>query len=316
MAAVSTPSSAGGMSAAGARAGSARRDGRSNTQIRPLACDLSQLHRADGSARLVAGGTSVLAGVYGPTAPRRRRRANGERAVLEVCVQPSSGLPGPAEKELERVAAAALAPLVLLSAHPRTAITVVLQVLGSDGGATAVALNAACLALVDAGVAMTGMLAAASCGVAADGRVVMDPIAEEEATLRAVATFAFGSRAPTKPITAVVTGLLDDAALEQLRAAAEAACASVQAFHGVAVKRKVYHDAGVARLPSVDDATAALMAEAAEAAAGDAAGGRQGGGGGDDGDGDSSDDDSSSSSSDDGAAGGGAGGDADMGDDA
>jgi len=35
-------------------------------RLRPLSCDLGVLKRADGSARVVQGDTSVLCAVYGP----------------------------------------------------------------------------------------------------------------------------------------------------------------------------------------------------------------------------------------------------------
>ena len=35
-------------------------------ELRPLSCELGVLERADGSARVVQGGTSVLCAIYGP----------------------------------------------------------------------------------------------------------------------------------------------------------------------------------------------------------------------------------------------------------
>lgn len=49
-----------------------RIDGRSAAQLRPFASELALLNRADGSARLVAGDSSVLAAVYGPKKPKVR----------------------------------------------------------------------------------------------------------------------------------------------------------------------------------------------------------------------------------------------------
>ena len=35
-------------------------------ELRPLSCELGLLERADGSARVLQGGTSVLCAIYGP----------------------------------------------------------------------------------------------------------------------------------------------------------------------------------------------------------------------------------------------------------
>lgn len=107
-----------------------RRDGRTDTQLRPLSIEFGVLHSTDGSARFsigkartavyrtkaeqhstdvavpvddsrrclaslpIAGDTKVLVGVQGPRPPRSIRTENPDKAVLEVLVQPSSGPPG------------------------------------------------------------------------------------------------------------------------------------------------------------------------------------------------------------------------------
>lgn len=64
-----------------------------NTPHRTIVSELSQLQRADGSAKWAQENTCVLAAVYGPRlAPPRKEDA--ERAVVEVVFKPRSGIQG------------------------------------------------------------------------------------------------------------------------------------------------------------------------------------------------------------------------------
>ena len=61
-------------------------------------------------------------------------------------------------------------------------------------GGCSLALNAACAALVDAGVPMSALLAAASCARTGGGELLLDPTAREEAEASSSSCFAFCSR--------------------------------------------------------------------------------------------------------------------------
>ena len=64
-----------------------RSDGRTSAQLRPLEAAKGLLSRADGSAKLTQGKTTVLAAVYGPMpAPRRQEELQGA-AVQVRCVE-------------------------------------------------------------------------------------------------------------------------------------------------------------------------------------------------------------------------------------
>ena len=118
---------------------------------------------------------------------------------------------------------------ILTSMHPRLGVTVVVQVVTSDGAVEACATNAACAALIDAGVPMRGVLCAAGCAVLAagaaggsskgydgegsrsrsrsgTGTLVADPTADEEREAMATATMSFcfrGGRAGEAPPAAL-----------------------------------------------------------------------------------------------------------------
>ena len=182
-----------------------RPDGRqTNGSLRPLAAEVSTLHRADGSASLSSGSTTVLAACYGPLAPRNPSRERSDGAVVSVIFRHSSSSSddagaakaayGATEREVERFLADALAATIRTEAYPRTVIEVVVQILKSDGSAIGTALNASVLALMDAGVEMVGLPVATTCLVNEDGsggdgdadskkfELRLDPCAEEEAS--------------------------------------------------------------------------------------------------------------------------------------
>ena len=59
-----------------------------SSTLRPLSCELSCLHRADGSSLWKSGSTHVLASVYGPMAPRL---PSHEQDQAQVSVMIKSG---------------------------------------------------------------------------------------------------------------------------------------------------------------------------------------------------------------------------------
>ncbi|GLC41772.1 hypothetical protein PLESTM_001238000 [Pleodorina starrii] len=177
--------------AAGPGPGSSRARGRLSTQLRTLVCERSVLDRADGSARWTQEGSSVLAAVYGPRQAKIQKE-DAERAVVEVVYKPRAGLQGHEDRSLELEIRGILEGVIPLGMHPRTSIMVVLQVLQEDGSVLSCALNAACAALVDAGVPMSSMYASVTCALTADERLLLlDPDAAEEQAAKARFCFTF-----------------------------------------------------------------------------------------------------------------------------
>jgi exosome complex component RRP46 len=183
--------------------GGRRPDGRTSaSSLRPLSADISCLHRADGSAKFSSGNTCVLAAVYGPASPKSVMQENPCRGSVVVVFkhglkqqssqqrqQSSSSAVhgstyGAKPSELEKIIGNSLETCILLEEYPRTIIEVVLQVLQADGSVLSVAMNAAVLACLDAGISMTTIpigttcLASPSSGIG--GSVMLDPSSEEE----------------------------------------------------------------------------------------------------------------------------------------
>lgn len=123
-----------------------------SAQLRRLECELSLLKRADGSARVIQGGSSVVCAVYGPAEVKIAKEQCDRqvhlklcmmcstkvmysfyRATLDVVIKPESGLSSPKERQLEEFICSCCRNVVLTELHPHTAISIVLQVENSAG---------------------------------------------------------------------------------------------------------------------------------------------------------------------------------------
>eukprot|EP00753_Platysulcus_tardus_P006872 PLAT14659.1.p2 GENE.PLAT14659.1~~PLAT14659.1.p2 ORF type:complete len:245 (+),score=103.06 PLAT14659.1:871-1605(+) len=233
-----------------------RSDGRLPNQLRPLSAEQKLLERADGSARFACMGSEVLVAVYGPVEAKRAEEEDVERAVVAVDVRPASEAAGEHEAVLETQLKGLLEPLIMTALHPRAVVRVVAQVLREDGSLLSTLLNAAVLAVMDAGLAMTGMGMAVTAAITPSGLLLLDPTAEEEGSAAAVVVAAFHSR-KKKLLNCFMLGELT---VEQQFAALDAAqlaADSVLAFMRLSVKGRVASDF---HLPSASPAAATAPA--------------------------------------------------------
>jgi len=141
-----------------------RMDGRKPNELRRIRFKKGVFRQADGSAYLEQGNTKVLAAVYGPHEIRgskskalhdrmlincqysmatfstmdRKRRPRGDRKSQEMT------------SHLKQTFDAA----VLTELYPKTQLDIFVEVLQSDGGNYCASVNAASLALMDAGIPM------------------------------------------------------------------------------------------------------------------------------------------------------------------
>ncbi|XP_017982057.1 PREDICTED: exosome complex exonuclease RRP46 homolog [Theobroma cacao] len=167
-----------------------REDGRTQNQLRPLACSRNVLHRAHGSASWYQGDTKVLAAVYGPKAGARKNE-NPEKACIEVIWKPKTGQTGKLEKEYEMILKRTLQSICILTVNPNTTTSIIIQVVNDDGALLPCAINAACVALVDAGIPMKHLAVAICCCVAKSGYVILDPTKLEEQKMKSFAYLVF-----------------------------------------------------------------------------------------------------------------------------
>ncbi|ERE62765.1 exosome complex component RRP46-like protein [Cricetulus griseus] len=107
----------------------------------------------------------------------------------------------------------------------------------SDAQLLACCLNAACMALVDAGVPMRALFCGVSCALDSDGNLVLDPTTKQEKEARAILTFALDS-VEQKLLMSNTKGLYSDAELQQCLAAAQAASEHIFRFYRESLQRR------------------------------------------------------------------------------
>eukprot|EP00884_Botryococcus_braunii_P015639 jgi/Botrbrau1/2759/Bobra.0164s0038.1 len=170
-----------------------RPEGRSALQIRTMMCERGVQRNADGSAEWTQDRTRVVAAVYGPQQTTSWKE-HPERAVVDVIFRQASGGTGAGaeEKRYESMLRKTLEGVVLVGQFPRTLILLVLQVVYDDGGVLASALNAACLALLDAGIPMKHLFVTGTVALTGKDELIVDPDARESQGAKAmvVATYA------------------------------------------------------------------------------------------------------------------------------
>merc|ERR1712066_154944 len=159
-----------------------RLDGRKSGELRRIRCNMGVFGQADGSAYIEQGNTKVLAAVYGPREARnrggggqseaavvncqysmavfstgeRKRRPRGDRKSTEMSVHLRQTFQAAIHTEL----------------YPRSQIDVFVEVLQADGGNYCACVNAATLALIDAGIPLRDYVCACTASLVDDAPMV------------------------------------------------------------------------------------------------------------------------------------------------
>ncbi len=158
-----------------------RVDGRKVDELRPLTIETGVVPNADGSAYIEMGRNKIIAGVYGPREMHPKRLSKPHMGVLRVryhmapfSVDPRrSPAPSRRDTEISKVMINSLEPALFLERYPRSVIDVYVEIIQADGGTRCAAVNAAAVALVDAGIPMKDLVASCAAGKMG-GRVVLD----------------------------------------------------------------------------------------------------------------------------------------------
>lgn len=155
-----------------------RVDGRRHNELRKIHCRLGVFGQAEGSAYLEQGNTKVLAAVYGPheirgsrlklqhdkvnincqysmatfSTAERKRRPRGDLKSREMTMHLQQTFEGAIQTEL----------------YPRSQIDIFVEVLQADGGNYSACVNAATLALIDAGIPMREFVCSCTTGLVDD----------------------------------------------------------------------------------------------------------------------------------------------------
>ncbi|XP_055029979.2 exosome complex component RRP46 [Misgurnus anguillicaudatus] len=205
--------------------------------LREYGSEQSLLSRPDGSSTFVQGDSSILAGVYGPAEVKVSKEIY-DRATVEVLIQPKIGLPSVRERAREQCVREACEAALLLTLHPRSSLTLILQVICDDGSLLSCCLNAACMALMDAGLPMSYLFCGVTCAITKEeGQIITDPTARQEKESRALLTFAIDS-VERNVLMSSTTGSFSVKELQQCIAISQKASEQVFQFYRDSVKRR------------------------------------------------------------------------------
>lgn len=150
-----------------------RLDGRRPRELRRIRCEIGVLQSADGSAMFQMGNTQVLASVFGPREVELRSEQLHDRAIVKCEYAMAAFSTGERRRrgkrdrrstELSLVIRNALEQTIQLEEYARSQIDVNVQVLQADGGTRCACINAAMLALADAGIKLRDAVAACAAG--------------------------------------------------------------------------------------------------------------------------------------------------------
>lgn len=149
-----------------------RVDGRRANELRQIQIQMGLFARADGSCYYEQGNTKLLVAVYGPREiPNYAGRH--DRAIINCEYTIASFSAGERKKktkhgrqaqELALLIQQVFESAILTELSPKSQIDIYIQVLQSDGGTKCASINAACLALIDAGVPMKDFVVSCSAG--------------------------------------------------------------------------------------------------------------------------------------------------------
>ncbi|KAI9295193.1 ribosomal protein S5 domain 2-like protein [Neoconidiobolus thromboides FSU 785] len=169
-----------------------RSDNRQPKETRSIELLQGILDNADGSSKITGNEHSIICGIYGPVEVKNKDEILDE-AYIEVNYKPSIGIPNPSCKYIEKGIKSTFESIIIATLHPRTMIQINLQPQTVDGDVIAYCINATTLALIDAGVPMSSLIASSSAAVFPDGTILLDPTSEELKNAESCHTFAFSS---------------------------------------------------------------------------------------------------------------------------
>ncbi|KAL8739128.1 MAG: hypothetical protein Q9181_000157 [Wetmoreana brouardii] len=195
-----------------------RLDGRRWNELRRMHAQISTQAAADGSSYLEMGNTKVICTVSGPSEGRRGGAGGGgsgggdanASVQVEVGIAGFSGVDrkrrGRGDKRISEMQMAitnAFSDSLFTHLYPHSTILITLHVLSQDGSLLAACLNAATLALIDAGVPMSDYIVACTSGStssyssndeAADPLLDLNGLEEQELPFLTVGTLGAGEK--------------------------------------------------------------------------------------------------------------------------
>lgn len=221
-----------------------RLDGRKANEMRKMEIEVGVIPNADGSSIVTLGGTKVICSVYGPKEVLPRRNLDTEQAFLN-CVYgmasfstPERIRPGPNRRstEISKVIADSLAPAIFMERYAGMEITVIMEIINANAGTRTAAINAASVALADAGIEMRDLICSIASGKA-DGQLMLDLFEPEDNFGEVDMPIAILPR--TKEITLLqMDGILTKAETKKLVDMSIKACEEIYELQKKALQKK------------------------------------------------------------------------------
>ncbi|QHO56860.1 exosome complex component RRP41 isoform [Arachis hypogaea] len=150
-----------------------RLDGRRPMEMRQIRAEIGAVSRADGSAIFEMGNTKVVAAVYGPREVQNRSQQMSDQALIRCEYSMANFSTGDRKRkpkgdrrstEISMVIRQTMEACIMTHLMPRSQIDIYVQVLQADGGTRSACINAATLALSDAGIPMCDLVTSCSAG--------------------------------------------------------------------------------------------------------------------------------------------------------
>lgn len=164
-----------------------RPDGRKVNELRPVKVKVGVVPNADGSAMFAFGETIAIAAVYGPRKMHPQHAQNPEKGVLRCEYNMLSFSvddrirPGTNRRstEISKITEWALEPVLMLEKYPNSVVDVFIDIIQANASTRCAGINAAALALAQAGIPMKSLVSSVSIGKL-DKQLVVDVNKHEE----------------------------------------------------------------------------------------------------------------------------------------
>lgn len=128
-----------------------------------------------------------------------------DRICIEVNYQSKAGQSSCKDREKESFIANVCREVIQAKKHPRTHLLIHIQEVHNDGGLLSCCINAAILALIDAGIPMKFLATAMTSCVLKDGRIQLDPTKDDTEMAVASMTAALECNCDEAQIVALKT---------------------------------------------------------------------------------------------------------------
>ena len=223
-----------------------RLDGRKADEMRPITAKVGIIPNADGSAMFTFGNTVAIAAVYGPRMLHPQHMQDPKGAVLRVNYDLLSfsvldrKKPGPSRRsqEISKVTEWALSPALDLKEFPNTVVDVQIYILQANASTRVAGINAASMALAQAGIPMKNLVCGVSVGKLDKDLVIdVNDIEEHFEEGEGATDFATAKLANTDEYTLLqLDGKIQPNLIPQALALADKACAKIYEVQKKALK--------------------------------------------------------------------------------